>query len=42
MVNAKKKKKKTNREYHESLRDYTTEDAIVVKKNLCEPLSWKQ
>ena len=27
-----RKKKKTNIEYHESLRDYTTEDAIVVKK----------
>ena len=27
-----KQTNKTNREYHESLRDYTTEDAIVVVK----------
>ena len=30
MVNA--MKNKNNREYHESLRDYTTEEAIVVVK----------
>ena len=30
MLWGKKKKKKPNRESHESLRDYTAEDAIVV------------
>ena len=41
MVNAMKTNKqtnKTNREYHESLRDYTTEDAIVVVKKAVRAL----